>query len=513
MEDSMKGTARTWLGVVTAFVVVVAMLALVPTAEGAEPGCDPKIEDCSPPGDNECETNPDHKRCKQPNPECEKDPSLPECDDSTTTTTSSSTTSSSSTSSSTTSSSTTTTTLPETNDPPTLSCPDVTVNTDAAVGTVLGVAEGSDPDGDTLTYEGGDADGLVAVQADGEIQVVAEFPFPFNETTLVVEVTVSDGVNEAVTETCEIPVVEVRPATESVRIYASRAVGHEVWSPDDLPDDVTFDAGNWTVTSGNDDGLFAVDPESGIVTVAADLPRPALQAMGTDRETGYTLEIQVGDPDDVIEVQLAILTVDFFDDDHDSDNASTTPYEDSINWLGDSAVDPWSIAVTSGCTAPDKEAPVYCPEAGTLRGQMAVFVTRMAMIVDESAAWDNDDPTLVTWPDTVGHRFSRWIMALRDAEITVGCNQGAGFCPDRIITWGEASVFIMRAFGPEIDGSTGDGVSQDAALAWLIDSGMTGDLLSADQPAESDTNNDVLRGVMARVLHTVGTAVDATTPG
>jgi hypothetical protein len=372
------------------------------------------------------------------------------------------------------------------------------------VGTVLGIADASDPDGDPLTYSGGDADGVVGVAEDGTIALVQTVPN--REVTIEIVITVSDGTDTA-NAVCPVTVTAVSGAG-SARVYGSRTAGHVVFT---VPDEILA-VGPLTVTARDDDGLFAVDADTGVVTVVDTLPRPALHATGADREQTYEMDIEAGAPDGVVEWNLTILVVDFFDDDHSGD-VSTTPYETSINWMGDAAVAPWLRPVTSGCTAPDKIAPVYCPENGTLRGQMAVFVTRMAMVADESAAWDNSDADVIEWADTVGHRFSRWIVAMREAGFTDGCNQGTGFCPERVITWGEASVFILRAFGPTIDGSDGLGVSQPDALQWLIDSGLTGDLLAADRPSAADTNTEVPRGVMARVLHTVGTEIGAPTPG
>ncbi|MDH3295866.1 MAG: cadherin repeat domain-containing protein, partial [Acidimicrobiia bacterium] len=396
------------------------------------------------------------------------------------------------------------------------------------------------------TFSGTDADGYLQVNPDGSIELVSAIPASgvndgATRDSIVLPVTVTDGINEPVTVDCEIRTEGVIWTAGVVRIYASRAPGYVVWEPG--PDFVYADVQTWTIASGNEAGYFAIDPSTGVVTVASNLPRPEPQAMGvselpgpdgqTDRQVDYPLEIEITIPEGVIPGTLTVRTVDFFDDDHNANNESTTSYEDSINWLGDPAVAPWLRPITSGCNGatkdPPEEAPVYCPTINennidkngaspghTRRWHMAVFVTRMAMVVAEPPAAPNPPLSVLTdagWADSIIHPRARWVAAMLVSSFSDGCGLplntfngravGTGFCPDDPITWGQASAFIRRAFGPAIDGSTGLGLSQEIpALEWLIEVGATGDLLSGDQPDGGDADETVPRDVMARVLET-----------
>ena len=201
------------------------------------------------------------------------------------------------------------------------------------------MASGSDADGDALTYSGGDPDGIIGVANDGTVALTDTVAN--REVSISVTIVASDG-TDATEVVCDVTVTVVS-AAETARTYGSRTAGHVVYT---APEDIRA-LGPLTVVSGNDEGLFSLDGQTGAVTVVDTLPRPDLHTLGADREQTYDMEIEAGTPDGVIELTLTILVVDFFDDDHVGD-VSSSPYENSINWMGDSAVDPWLRPVTSG---------------------------------------------------------------------------------------------------------------------------------------------------------------------
>ena len=176
------------------------------------------------------------------------------------------------------------------------------VDTGAAVGTV----EATDPNGDALSYSitAGNEDGKFSIGAStGAITVAGALNHEVTSTyTLTVEA--SDGTNTAevevtitITDVNEPPVFD--PASYSFNVLADAAVGAEVGSVSAT--DEGGDAVSYAVTAGNEAGLFAVDAQSGAVTVAGDLSGQAgttvtLTVEATDQggsSASVTVEITV----------------------------------------------------------------------------------------------------------------------------------------------------------------------------------------------------------------------------
>ena len=120
---------------------------------------------------------------------------------------------------------------------------------------------------------------------------------------------------------------------------------------------------------------------------------------------------------------LADTSTDYFTDDEDS------LFEDSINDLAEADV-------TDGCNPPDNDA--YCPEDLITRGEMAKFLVRTFDFPGSDTDWFGDDEDSV---------FEADINALREAEVTLGCNPPANdaYCPEDNVSRGEMASFVARA--------------------------------------------------------------------
>ena len=95
--------------------------------------------------------------------------------------------------------------------------------------------------------------------------------------------------------------------------------------------------------------------------------------------------------------------------------------------------------ITGGCSA---SPPLYCPDAPTQRGPMAVFLLR-AM---HGAAFDPPAATGTMFTDVPqSHPFAAWIEQLAREGITAGCGPTT-YCPDATVTRAQMAVFLVRAF-------------------------------------------------------------------
>ena len=86
--------------------------------------------------------------------------------------------------------------------------------------------------------------------------------------------------------------------------------------------------------------------------------------------------------------------------------------------------------------------PLYCPGQAVSRAQMMVFLCRAAHL----APYDNPTPTFEDVPRS--HPQYRYIEALHRAGAAGGCSSTPRlFCPSRLATRAEMAAFICRTFG------------------------------------------------------------------
>jgi len=188
----------------------------------------------------------------------------------------------------------------------------------APVGTTVGVTVSAvDPDStDTITYTLSD-NALGRFTIDSVTGVVSTTVAFDAEVESQVEITAvatsSDGSSLSQTYT-----LSINDVNESVPTLA----GHSVSLIENLPNgsvvgslvvvdtDSTFVAQKWTIVQGNDDGIFAIDPTTGIVTIVDNKPFDA------ELSQAHTLTITVSDGDFTsasAEMTITVVDVDEYD--------------------------------------------------------------------------------------------------------------------------------------------------------------------------------------------------------
>lgn len=152
----------------------------------------------------------------------------------------------------------------------------------------------------------------------------------------------------------------------------------------------------------------------------------------------------------------------------------------------------------------------FCPAAPMDRKTMAVWIVRVL---------DGADPrpvTLSRFDDVDAASFhAPFIERMAELEITTGCGDGSGFCPDRSVTRAQMAAFISRAHklpeGPDPGfGDIGADVWYSVYVARLAASGIT---VGCDDGTVFCPDRETTRGQMAAFLHRAETrAADPQVP-
>lgn len=186
------------------------------------------------------------------------------------------------------------------NNPPVVSDQSFAADENAAAGTVVGTVAASDPDaGQTLTYSivGGNASGAFAIDpVTGEI-TVADPAALDSETNpwfdLAVQVTDSGSPALSDAATVRVTLADLNEAPVfapggSFPVRENSAAGTRVGSVSATDPDAGQTL-TYSVVGGNGSGAFAIDPETGEITVAD----PA--ALNHEATSSYTLTVRVTD--------------------------------------------------------------------------------------------------------------------------------------------------------------------------------------------------------------------------
>ncbi len=366
------------------------------------------------------------------------------------------------------------------NERPNISGLTTTVAEDAPPGTVLGSVAASDPEDDGLTFaiSNGNDNGLFAVDGGGVVTVEGALDF---ETTSSydLDVEVSDGeladtatVTVAVTDVNEAPVA-IGFATSVPEDTASGTELGTVTASD--PDD---DPLSFTITAGNDAGLFSING-TGVVGLVA--------AIDYQTAAEHVLEVTVSDGElsatATVTINVTADGVGRFTD------TVGSIFAVDIEWLAISGI-------TQGCNPPVNDE--FCPDDFVTRGQMAAFLVRA---LDLPATGDD------YFGDDDGTIFEDAINRLAASGITKGCNPPTNdtFCPNGNVTRGQMAAFLVRALGYDDDGggdlfTDDDGSIFEDSIDRLAAAGIT---RGCDPPANTAycPNSNVTRGQMAAFLH------------
>ncbi|MGM0589963.1 MAG: cadherin domain-containing protein [Bacteroidota bacterium] len=244
--------------------------------------------------------------------------------------------------------------------------------------------------------------------------------------SLGVDVQVSDGINTT-DQTITITLSDVNEfppvitADQAFTIAEDAANGDAVGTLDGSDQDATAVLQDWTITSGNDDGLFAIDVASGELTIGDN------STLDYETTTSYTLELTVGDgthTSTVETVEVAITDVndnapvftsansETIDENtsavltaatSDADTNPTVSYSIS----GGSDQEQFAIDASTGAlsfvTAPDYENPTDTNQDQIYEVEIAahdgVFTTTQNVTVTVDDV--NDNPPVISSPATL----------------------------------------------------------------------------------------------------------------
>jgi hypothetical protein len=122
--------------------------------------------------------------------------------------------------------------------------------------------------------------------------------------------------------------------------------------------------------------------------------------------------------------------------------------------------------VTGGCTATN-----YCPDSGTLRKQMAVFVLKAKY----GAAYVPPDCAGVFTDVPCPGPFTDWIEDLHGQGVVAGCGAGPTYCPDSVVLRQQMAVFLLKTLmgagyvPPACQGTFADVPCSNGFAPWIED--------------------------------------------
>ena len=101
----------------------------------------------------------------------------------------------------------------------------------------------------------------------------------------------------------------------------------------------------------------------------------------------------------------------------------------------------------------------FCPDEALDRKTMAVWVVRLLDGEDPQAASESrfDDVDAASF-------YAPFIERLAELEVTTGCGDGSGFCPDRSVNRAQMATFLSRAY--KLPEAAGPGFSDVPDDAW-----------------------------------------------
>ena len=220
----------------------------------------------------------------------------------------------------------------------------------AANGDPIGTLIATDADAGTTftnwTITSGNADGIFAINsATGALSVLSNANLDFETTTsYTLGFTVSDGVNTSAIESVAISILPendnapvVTPSL-SFNVSESASIGTSVGIVTATDDDAGTTFSNWQITSGNSDGNFTIDANTGELTI--------LNNANLDFETtaNYTLGVTVSDGLNTSSTETVSISV---------TNANETPTAITLSNLSVSENQAGAIVGNLSTTDPD----------------------------------------------------------------------------------------------------------------------------------------------------------------
>ena len=155
---------------------------------------------------------------------------------------------------------------------------------DASIDHVLGTLSATDPEDSslgttlqdwTITAGNGDAIfGLDSSSGDLSVASTANLDYETGGHSYALSVTVSDGANSSAAQTISITIIDVNDESPVITESQTFAISEESLAGAQVgtvaysdADDPAINAFTWSIESGNTNSAFAIDPDSGIITV------------------------------------------------------------------------------------------------------------------------------------------------------------------------------------------------------------------------------------------------------
>ena len=193
------------------------------------------------------------------------------------------------------------------------------INENSANGTSVGTVVATDADATTTTYQdwtitSGDTNNAFAIDpSSGEIsvQTSSELDYDNGATSYTLILTVSDGTNTSSAETVTINVNDINDntpvitASQNFDINENSANGTSVGTVVATDADATTTTyQDWTITSGDTNNAFAIDPSSGEISV-----QTSSELDYDNGATSYTLILTVSDGTNTSSAETVIINV------------------------------------------------------------------------------------------------------------------------------------------------------------------------------------------------------------
>ncbi len=264
--------------------------------------------------------------------------------------------------------------LADRNEVPVINDQSFWVDENAANGTSVGTVAASDPDvGDHLTYSitAGNTGGAFAINGTtGEITVAnpAALDYEANPTfTLTVEVTDSGTPGQTASaivtihlaDRNEAPVINDQSFWVDENAANGTSVGTVAASDPDVGDHLTY-----SITAGNTGGAFALDADTGEITVA----NPA--ALDYEAHPTFTLTVEVTDSGTPGQTASATVTI------HLADRNEAPVINDQSFWVDENAANGTSVGTVAASDPDAGDHLTYSITAGNTGGAFAIDGTR-----------------------------------------------------------------------------------------------------------------------------------------
>jgi len=219
------------------------------------------------------------------------------------------------------------------NDTPVADDTALNVAEDAANGAVVGTVTATDPDaGDTRTYSitAGNGDGIFAINsATGEITVTDNSNLNYESATsysLTVQVEDAGGLTDTaavtvnITDVNEVPVADDPALTVAENSANGTVVGTVTTTDPDAGDTQTY-----SITTGNGDGIFAINSATGEITVTDN------SNLDYESATSYGLTVKVEDSGGLTDTAAVTVNVTGVNEDPTVNSASFSIDEHSAD--------------------------------------------------------------------------------------------------------------------------------------------------------------------------------------